>query len=235
MCDHFGPTNTLPKVDDPDTFPVDWHPHRGMDILTYIVEGVGRHADSLGNRGEFGMFNGTHLQPFTGCFCVRFFVSCSCLALPTSHFRHQLPLCLGFICRPVHCPLFAVAASPGMQWMSTGSGVEHAEGGGTPTGEPTLGFQIWVNVPSAQKSEDPRYGTEPPENIPVLSGAEYPGVTGRILAGEVFGLQGPFSTVQPVHIVDYVLTTGAAIAHSVPPSFETCIVYCYSGAVRRCL
>jgi redox-sensitive bicupin YhaK (pirin superfamily) len=32
---------------------VGWHPHRGMDIMTYLVEGVGRHADSLGNRGEF--------------------------------------------------------------------------------------------------------------------------------------------------------------------------------------
>lgn len=24
---------------DPDKFPIGWHPHRGMDILTYMVEG----------------------------------------------------------------------------------------------------------------------------------------------------------------------------------------------------
>ncbi len=36
-----------------DEFPVSWHPHRGMDILTYIVQGQGRHADSLGNRSTF--------------------------------------------------------------------------------------------------------------------------------------------------------------------------------------
>ncbi len=53
MCDAFGPTVSTGIVEDPDKFPVQWHPHRGMDILTYLVEGVGRHADSLGNRGEY--------------------------------------------------------------------------------------------------------------------------------------------------------------------------------------
>lgn len=38
-----------------------------------------------------------------------------------------------------------------MQWVSAGSGIEHAEGGGTPAGEADLGFQIWVNVPSKRK------------------------------------------------------------------------------------
>ncbi len=71
MCDHFGPAVSTAKVTDPDEFPVDWHPHRGFDIMTYLIEGVGRHADSMGNRGEY--------------------------------------------------------ASPGMQWISTGSGIEHAE------------------------------------------------------------------------------------------------------------
>ena len=33
---------------------VAWHPHHGMDILSYMVEGCGRHADSLGNRETFG-------------------------------------------------------------------------------------------------------------------------------------------------------------------------------------
>ena len=33
-----------------DKFPVAWHPHMGMDIMTYMREGYGRQADSLGNR-----------------------------------------------------------------------------------------------------------------------------------------------------------------------------------------
>ena len=40
-------------------------------------------------------------------------------------------------------------------------------GGGTP-GAVTLGFQIWVNVPRARKDDDPRYGVEPNERIPVI-------------------------------------------------------------------
>jgi redox-sensitive bicupin YhaK (pirin superfamily) len=126
MCDKFGPMLSQGKITDPDVFPVNWHPHRGMDILTYMRQGTGRHADSLGNRGEF--------------------------------------------------------ASPGMQWISVGSGIEHAEGGGTPAGEYQDGFQIWVNVPSSRKMDDPRYGTEPPENLPILN--HTPGVTGRLLAGK---------------------------------------------------
>lgn len=39
----------------------------------------------------------------------------------------------------------------GMQWISVGSGIEHAEGGGTPEGMKNCGFQIWVNVPSDRK------------------------------------------------------------------------------------
>ena len=30
-------------------FDVPWHAHHGMDILSYMVEGNGRHADSMGN------------------------------------------------------------------------------------------------------------------------------------------------------------------------------------------
>ena len=51
MCDEFGPTVSKGLETDPDKFGVDWHPHVGMDICTYLREGTGRHADSLGNRG----------------------------------------------------------------------------------------------------------------------------------------------------------------------------------------
>ena len=30
----------------------DWHPHMGMCVLTYVQDGVGRFADSLGNAFE---------------------------------------------------------------------------------------------------------------------------------------------------------------------------------------
>jgi redox-sensitive bicupin YhaK (pirin superfamily) len=44
------------RNDDPDDylagFP--WHPHRGIETVTYVLAGTVDHGDSLGNRGELG-------------------------------------------------------------------------------------------------------------------------------------------------------------------------------------
>ncbi len=46
LLDHFG----SPNPDDyMKGFP--WHPHRGMETVTYMLEGSVEHADSLGNKG----------------------------------------------------------------------------------------------------------------------------------------------------------------------------------------
>jgi hypothetical protein len=172
MCDEFGPevsSGLLPK----GTFPVGWHPHMGMDIMTYLREGTGRHADSLGNVGDF--------------------------------------------------------ASPGFQWISVGSGIEHAEGGGTPAGETMHGFQIWINVPARHKLDDPAYGTANPESIPRIDLGSTVG-HGLLLAGPHGGAVGPFQTKQSVQILDLELVSGADLAHQLPDGMDTCILYCYRGA-----
>jgi redox-sensitive bicupin YhaK (pirin superfamily) len=44
------------RNDDPDAylagFP--WHPHRGIETITYVLAGTVEHGDSLGNRGSMG-------------------------------------------------------------------------------------------------------------------------------------------------------------------------------------
>ncbi|CAK4189255.1 unnamed protein product, partial [Aphanomyces euteiches] len=165
-------TETAGAASDSDHFPVNWHPHCGMDILSYWKAGVGRHGDSLGNRESF--------------------------------------------------------TAPGMQWMSCGSGVEHAEGGGTAEGI-EAGFQIWINVPASKKMDDPRSGTEPTSAIPQVELA--PGVQARLLAGPFLdGRVGPFKTVQPVQMVDFELEAGSNLSFAIPDGYDTCMVYVYEGS-----
>lgn len=46
LLDHFGSTNPADYVAG---FP--WHPHRGIETVTYMIEGTVDHRDSLGNKG----------------------------------------------------------------------------------------------------------------------------------------------------------------------------------------
>ena len=39
-----------------DGFP--WHPHRGIETITYVLAGTVEHTDSLGNRGAIGASEG---------------------------------------------------------------------------------------------------------------------------------------------------------------------------------
>jgi len=113
-----------------------------------------------------------------------------------------------------------------MQWISSGSGIEHAEGGGTPAGMDMEGFQIWVNVPSANKMNAPRYGTHTADSIPVLS---VNGCSARILAGRSNGLVGPFSTDADIQMIDFTLESNTTYQHVIPDHLDNCIVYIYRG------
>jgi redox-sensitive bicupin YhaK (pirin superfamily) len=82
--------------------------------------------------------------------------------------------------------------------------------------------------------DDPRYGTEPPENIPVVSFGSAEGAPAgfaRVLAGELGGQTGPFQTVQPVQIADYTLSERSEVTHTVTDGLDNCLVFVYKGAV----
>jgi redox-sensitive bicupin YhaK (pirin superfamily) len=130
--------------------------------------------------------------------------------------------------------------SPGMQWMSTGSGVYHAEGGANKKGERMQGFQIWINVPGDKKLDEPRYGTVQPKDLPIVqvSGDH---CSARVLAGDFLGAKGPFTTVQPVQMVDFELssssTAGESSSESVAVTFDiadeldTAMILVYEGSL----
>jgi hypothetical protein len=139
LFDHFA--FNKPRERQPVGFPT--HPHRGIETVTYMLDGNVRHRDSLGNTGVIG---------------------------------------------------------PGdVQWMTSGRGILHEE---MPRRGPTgaiNGFQLWVNLPAAQKMSAPRYQEVTSSTIPTV---EQNGVTVRVVAGEYAGVQGPVTEIaaQPLYM-----------------------------------
>ena len=146
------------------------HPHRGIETVTYILEGNVRHRDSLGNAGIIG---------------------------------------------------------PGdVQWMTSGRGIMHEE---MPKRGPIGvidGFQLWVNLPAAQKMSQPRYQEVSSASIPSV---EKDGVKVRLVAGEFEGTKGPVKEIaaRPLYM-DVTLEPGTEI--SLPVSEGHCAVaYIFEG------
>ncbi|MHB8869119.1 MAG: pirin family protein [Thermoleophilia bacterium] len=109
-----------------------WHPHRGIETITYMVEGSCTHGDSMGNGGVIG---------------------------------------------------------PGdIQWMTAGSGIIHQE---MPAGNETGrmgGFQLWANLPAADKMMDARYQGVEACDIPTVQDGT---ASIRVVAGRVGDTEGP--------------------------------------------
>lgn len=74
----------------------------------------------------------------------------------------------------------------GVQWMKAASGVIHSEMPRQANGL-MRGFQLWVNLPAAEKMADPAYQEFSPATIPELAGD---GVRVRLLAGGYEGGRG---------------------------------------------
>ena len=114
-----------------------WHPHRGIETITYVLAGEVEHADSLGNRGSIGVGD--------------------------------------------------------VQWMTAGRGIVHHE---MPQGDAQgrmHGFQLWANLPAAQKMIAPRYQEVKSPEIPVVTDDD--GTQVRIVCGEFWGKRGPVDGV----------------------------------------
>jgi quercetin 2,3-dioxygenase len=127
-----------------------WHPHRGIETITYVLAGTVEHGDSLGNRGTL---------------------------------------------------------TPGsVQWMTAGSGILHQE---MPQGDALgrmHGFQLWANLPAAQKMTKPRYQDIGAKDIPTVIDDD--GTAVRVIIGDFWGKRGP---------VDGIAADPSYLDISVPP------------------
>ncbi len=113
-----------------------------------------------------------------------------------------------------------------VQWMTAGSGLVHSE---MPEQENGLlwGFQLWVNLPAADKMKAPRYQDIAPERIPEIEAGE--GARVRVLAGRYRGTEGPVQAVstEPVYL-DVHLEPGARFEAELPGSHHA-FAYAYQG------
>ena len=159
-----------------------WHPHRGFETVTYMIDGVFEHADSNGGGG--------------------------------------------------------VITNGDTQWMTAGAGILHIEKPPAwlvASGGLFHGFQLWVNLPAAQKWSAPRY-QDIRANQVALATTPDGGALVRVIAGEIPGrfngiaaeLAGPGSTYTPMTLVHATLSPGARL--SIPwRSDYNALVYSMNG------
>ncbi len=146
------------------------HPHRGIETVTYMLEGNTRHRDSLGNVGVIG---------------------------------------------------------PGdVQWMTSGGGILHEEMPKRGPNGNVYGFQLWVNLPAAEKMSQPRYQEVGADTIPSI---EKDGVKVRVVAGEYGGATGPVADISTKSLyMDITIEPGAEFILPIPEGYAT-VTYVFEG------
>jgi redox-sensitive bicupin YhaK (pirin superfamily) len=166
LFDHFA-------FNDPVEGPIrgfPMHPHRGIETVTYMLEGSVNHRDSLGNAGLIGEGD--------------------------------------------------------VQWMTSGRGILHEEMPRRGPSGAIYGFQLWVNLPAAQKMGTPRYQEVSAASIPSV---QKNGTTVRLVAGELDGTCGPVTEIaaSPLYM-DVRLEPGAQFELPVPAG-HTGLAYVFEG------
>jgi len=148
-----------------------WHPHRGIETITYVLEGVVKHGDSMGNKGSIGAGD--------------------------------------------------------VQWMTAGSGIIHQEMPQLSPSGTMWGFQLWANLPAAQKMMAPRYRDVKADDIPEVTLEN--GVTVKIIAGKVGDVQGPVGdiVIEP-EMLDIRVPAGTVFSHPLTAG-HTAFAYVLSG------
>ncbi len=119
-----------------------------------------------------------------------------------------------------------------VQWMTAGRGIIHSEMPQQLEGR-MRGFQLWINLPAAEKMKPAAYRDIPAAQIPavelegggrikVIAGALK--IAGRVTSGPI---QGP--STEPLYF-DVELMPGQAFSHRLPTGHNA-FVYVYEGGV----
>ena len=122
--------------------------------------------------------------------------------------------------------------SGGVQWMTAGRGIIHSEMPQQEEGR-MRGFQLWINLPAAEKMKEAGYRDIEPSEIPnvALSGggtvkiiAGMVTIDGRETTGPIYGL-----TTDPLYL-DVELPANCSVALPVAQGYNA-YVYPYEGSI----
>jgi len=114
----------------------------------------------------------------------------------------------------------------GAQWMKAASGVIHSEMPQQSNGL-MRGFQLWINLPAAEKMSDPGYRDFSPEDIPEV---RIEGMHVRVLIGEFGGKSGPVNDEHThVQYLDVSLDPQHIFTHALGSDMSA-FVYVFEGS-----
>ncbi|WP_203299483.1 pirin family protein [Marinobacter sediminum] len=117
----------------------------------------------------------------------------------------------------------------GVQWMTAGRGIIHSEMPQQEEGT-MRGFQLWLNLPAAEKMTDAGYRDIQPEQIPSINvgGSQIKLIAGTLVLGDTVhrGAESGRST-QPIY-ADLHLEPGGQVTLPVPETHNG-LLYLYEG------
>lgn len=122
----------------------------------------------------------------------------------------------------------------GVQWMTAGRGVIHSEMPKQSEGR-MRGFQLWVNLPAAEKMKPAHYRDMQADEIPVLAlpqGGRVKVIAGHAQVGEQ-AVDGPINSgdsrlsTDPLYL-DVELAAGAVFEHAIRPGYNA-FLYMFEG------
>lgn len=117
----------------------------------------------------------------------------------------------------------------GIQWMTAGRGVIHAEMPEQNEGR-LHGFQIWLNLPASHKMTDPHYQEFDPDKLPVVDMKN--GSKVKVVCGQFCGTHGPVkNTLTDPLYLDITLPAEQTVDIPVPET-HTVLVYCFEGSLQ---
>lgn len=117
----------------------------------------------------------------------------------------------------------------GVQWMTAGRGIVHSE---MPEQTDGLlwGFQLWINLPAAQKMTNPHYQEFAASEIPVEQRSD--GTKVRAIAGQTnLGMIGPIQqgATEPIYL-DVAIAPNGNLIETIPTTHNA-FLFVYEGSV----